>query len=379
VRANNADDFQSLRLPSNQPVAVGNSTYPTPSLTRLRSILAEPAAIEKVGTGHLTVLSESGEGRIYGRSITVADRLNDDRIIIAKWIRRLINWTGRQAPMSLWQERIAPLVEQKLKAQRLPVARFKTLAHKIIAEVSLAEQTMRVPVDSHGVALWRPAERDVLPLDCAQCSLVPVCRELPATTGVALLWRRLGLVDAAGKPTRRGRIVSFFTGEDGLAVAAALEDQSYPISELVYDLANLDAGFRFAGEENRWGGRLALACHKAYELQSIPGYLENGMPPKYGAGAEQVVASVHKDPLNKHDWVTDTLGAGDIDRIIIEWRSLLRRVANAPELDWTRWTDLQKLADEILGETKSPTLTELPKLEYHQTKRIDHRLVLRRH
>jgi hypothetical protein len=43
----------------------------------------------------------------------------------------------------------------------------------------------------------------------------------------------------------RGRIVSFFSQGDGLAIAAALEDETYPLDELVYDLANLDAGFRF--------------------------------------------------------------------------------------------------------------------------------------
>jgi hypothetical protein len=114
-------------------------------------------------------------------------------------------------------------------------------------------------------------------------------------------------------------------------------------------------------------------------MQSIPGYLENGMPPKYGSGAEQIVASVHKQPLSKQVWITELLGAGDIDRIIIEWRSLLRRIAHAPALDWSRWTELQALAKSILNETESPTLTDLPPLEYHQTKRIDHRLILRRH
>ena len=181
-----------------------------------------------------------------------------------------------------------------------------------------------MPVDRHGVALWKPVEREVLPADCAQCPLVPVCRELPASTGVALLWRRLGLVDAAGVPTLRGRVVSFFSQGDGLAIAAALEDETYPLDELIYDLANLDAGFRFAGEDiNRWGGRLGIVCHEKYGLQSIPGYLENGVPPKYGAGAEQIVASVHKNPLAKQVWITDLLGPGDIDRVIIEWRSLL--------------------------------------------------------
>jgi hypothetical protein len=73
------------------------------------------------------------------------------------------------------------------------------------------------------------------------------------------------------------------------------------------------------------------------------------------------------------------LGPGDIDRIIIEWRSLLRQVAHAPGLDWRRWRELQRLARDILHETESPTMTDLPPLEFHQTRRVDHRLVLRRH
>jgi superfamily II DNA/RNA helicase len=345
----------------------------------LRSVLAEPAALEKVGTGQLCVLTESAEQKIYGRSFTVADRVGDDRVHLTKWIRRLTNWNGRQTSLRLWDEKIAPLLESKLAEQRFPLVHFKTLPQKIVAEVSLAEQILRVPVDSHGVPLWRPIEREVLPADCARCSLVPVCRQLSAATGTALLWRRLGLVDAAGAPTRRGQIVSFFTQGDGLAIAAALEDEPYRLDELVYDLANLDAGFRFCGDENRWGGRLAMASHQAYGLLSIPGYLENGLPPKYGAGAEQIVASVHKNPLNKQAWISELLGAGDIDRVIIEWRSLLRRIIHSPDLEWERWRQLQTLAKSVLNETESPTLMDLPPLEYHQTRRVDHRLILRRH
>jgi superfamily II DNA/RNA helicase len=360
--------------------AASHDPLQTPnSIPRLRSVLSEPAALDRIGTGQIVVLSSGESGPIYGRSITVAELLNDDRVIIGKWVRRLTNWNSRQAPLAMWNERIAPLVERNLAAQRTPVVRFRTLEHKIVADLSLAEQTLRVPVDSHGMALWRPIERDVLPADCGRCALVPVCRQLPAATGVALLWRRLGLVDPAGAPTLRGQIVSFFSQGDGLAIAAALEDPSYPVPELVYDLANLDAGFRFCGDDNRWGGRLALACQRIFGLQSVPGYLENGMPPKYGAGAERVVASVHKNPLSKHGWVTDLVGDGDIDRIIIEWRSLMRRIAHSPELTWARWSELQALAKAMLNETQSPTLTDLPPLEYHQTRRVDHRLILRRH
>ena len=344
-----------------------------------RSILSEPAALEKVGQGTLVALAEDEHGKTYGRAVTVAEKLHDDRVIIAKWVRRLTNWNGRQTSVLAWQEKILPLLQTRLEALRTPVVRVVPLAHKFVAHLSLAELTMRVPVDRHGVALWRPVEREVLPYDCAQCGLVETCKQLPTATGTALLWRRLGLVDAAGQPTRRGRIVSFFSQGHGLAISAALEDETYPLDELVYELANLDAGFRFCGEDNRWAGRLAMVCHERYGLQNIPGYLENGVPPKYGAGAEQIVASVHKNPAAKHTWVTDLVGAGDIDRVIIEWRSLLRQVAHAPALEWPRWLALQALARGILNETQSPTLTQLPPLEFHQTKRVDHRLILRRH
>ncbi|HTL56506.1 MAG TPA: DEAD/DEAH box helicase [Candidatus Limnocylindrales bacterium] len=354
--------------------------HPSPSAPPpLLPALSIPAAIEKVGTGLVSLISEDGEPKVYGRAMTVAERLDGERVIIAKWLRRLTNWSGRQATRDVWETKIVPLVVRKLAEQKTPLVKFVNDKHNIIAQLSIAELTLRVPVDSHGVPLWRPIEREVLPYDCAQCSLVPVCMNLSTATGTAMLWRRLQLVDATGTPTRRGRIVSFFSQGDGLAIAAALEDPSYPLEELIYDLANLDAGFRFCGDENRWGGRLATACHAKYGLQSVTGYLENGVPPKYGAGAEQVVASVHKSPLNKHAWITDLLGPGDIDRVIIEWRSLLRQVAHAPDLDWPRWRELQALAKGILNETQSPTVTELPPLQYHQTKRVDHRLLLRRH
>ena len=346
---------------------------------RTHSVLAEPQALEKPGLGQLCLLKEDEQGKVYGRAVTIADLLNDNRVLLQKWIRRLINWNGRQVPRAVWDQKIIPLLEQKWAAQNTPVVRIVQEEQRLVAHLSLADTVMRVPVDSYGVAFWRPIQREVIPPDCAVCPLVPICQNLPTTTGVALLWRRLGLIDAAGVPTRRGKIVSFFSQGDGLAVAAALEEDSYSITELIYDLANLDASFRFANEDSRWAGRLAMVCQNAYGPQSVPGYLESGMPPKYGAGAEQVVAAVHKDPASKHGWVNEVLGAGDIDRIIIEWRSTLRQAAHAPDLDWARWRQLQQTAKEILHETESPTLTDLPPLEYHQTRRVDHRLILRRH
>lgn len=346
---------------------------------KTHSALSDLAAMEKLSGGPPCLLREDEQGKTYGKSVTVADILNEDRVLLVKWVRRLTNWNGRQVPRAVWEEKIVPLLREKLAAQMTPLVRLVQEERRIFAHLNLADSIMRVPVDSHGVPLWRPIERDVMPPDCAICPLIPVCQSLPTNTGVALLWRRLGLINASGVPTRRGKIASFFSQGDGLAVAAALEQESYPVAELIYDLANLDGGFRFCGEDNRWGGRLAVACQKTFGLQSIPGYLESGVPPKYGAGAEQVVTAVHKDPLSKHGWVTELLGPGDIDRAIIEWRSTLRQISHAPEVDWPQWRGLQRRAKEILNETESPTLTELPPLEYHQTKRIDHRLILRRH
>ena len=156
------------------------------------SVLSLPAALEKVGTGTLCVLSEDEHGKTYGRALTVADRLGQDRVLLAKWIRRLTNWNGRQVPLAVWEEKIVPLVKEKLAQQKTPVVSFQNQAQRILALVSIADLTLRVPVDRHGVALWKPVEREVLPADCAQCPLVPVCRQLPTSTGVALLWRRLG-------------------------------------------------------------------------------------------------------------------------------------------------------------------------------------------
>jgi hypothetical protein len=385
ARDSQASDESTAKVGAGSPPAKDRSLPANPdhalrtaSSPRLVPVLSVPQALEKVGTGRLAVVPDGADGKFYGRALTVADYLNGERVIIAKWVRRLTNWNGRQAPLAVWREQIAPLVARDLAQQRTPLIRFIERPQSIVALVSIADLTMRVPIDSHGTALWHPVEREVLPYDCARCSLIETCKSLSTATGTAMLWRKLGLVNATGLPTLRGRIVSFFSQGDGLAIAAALETDAYPLEELIYDLANLDGGFRFCGDENRWGGQLAVVCHEKYGLQSIPGYLENGVPPKYGAGAERVVASVHKNPLSKHGWITDVLGPGDIDRVIIEWRSLLRQIAHAPVLEYPRWRGLQVLAKGILNETESPTLTELPPLEHSQTKRVDHRLIFRR-
>ena len=345
----------------------------------LKPAVSVQAALDKVGQGGIALVSEGPEGPVYGRSMIVADRLADGRLILAKWVRRLLNWNGREVSEAVFREDVQRLLEPKLRDNRMPVVRFVEHERVVTALVGMELQTLKVPVDRHGVPLWHPKERNTLTPECGGCPQLTVCRQLSAAPGIALTWRRLGLVDARGTPTRRGRVVSFFSGGDGLALVAALEDTSYALEELVYDLANLDAGFRFCGMEDRWGGRLAYSCRRLYGPQSFEGYLECGVPPKYGSGAETVVRSIHRDPHSKARFATEFLGDGDIDRIIIEWRSLLRQILHSPKLDWDRWSGLQALARTTLNDVGSPTETDLPPLEYNQTRRVDHRLQLRRH
>lgn len=392
-----ADDVERAGSETGAPLAdageADRQVGPTSAPIHLRPALTVEEAVEKLGEGGTLVKLPDGT---FARSLVVADVLNGQQILLAKWVRKLTNWGARQVSLASWRELVVPVLENRFASEKTPVLAIEyppTVRLKdefaehvpevglgpVRAVVALGQLTLKACVDTHGVALWKPPEREVFPEDCARCPCVPLCKQLPTGTGVATIWRRLGLVDAAGVPTRRGRIVSFFHSGDGLAVAAALEDESLSIEELSYELANLHAGHRFAKGDARWDGRIARACQRLFGPQSFTGYLDNGLPPEYGAGAEEIAADVHRDPLGKNGWTTDFLGIGDIDRMIIEWRSVLRQIAHAPDLEWPRWGALKDRAKSILRETDSPTLTDLPPLEYAQTKRVNHQLSMRRH
>lgn len=347
------------------------------SVDHLQPALAITDIVSELGHGQPCVLDDSGKYKIYGKVLTAADRMHNGKIILSKWVRRMTQWRGRQASEGAWQQHIQPMIRKRMDQKGVDVMRFVQKKHTIDVLLNYGKQALNVPVDRHGVPLWGAAVRKVVPSSCLDCDLVDTCKALSVKTGTAMLWRRLHLIDAAGVPTRRGRIVSFYSHGDGLAVAAVLEDVNYPLSELIYDMANLHAGHRFSRDEHRWGGRMAMRCHDIYSFQNIAGYLENGIPTQYGYGAESIVMDVHSNGLNKYKWVTDFLGAGDIDRIIIEWRSLLRQTIHSPALEWDRWLDFQELARKTLDETESPTLKDLPPLEYDQKQRVDHSLRLR--
>lgn len=186
----------------------------------------------------------------------------------------------------------------------------------------------------------------------------------PAAPGSpARAWRRLGLIDARGWPTPRGRIASLFQRGEGLAIAAALEDTTYPIEDLIWHLVNLRAGHRFSESSTGESARLAGACRRAYGSLDYPGYLELGLPPGYGDGAGEVLA---RAILERKSIPVLEVTPGDLDRARVEWLSLLRHINYAREWPDARWSELQALARHTLeqfgnrGPDLAPLLSEPP-------------------
>jgi superfamily II DNA/RNA helicase len=341
---------------------------------KLIPALSHAKAVASVTEGPLTREQRRRDGESITQFIKAADRLENNRLMLTKRIRRLTKWKGRYVSQRRWEEKLVPLIQDTLLELETPAIGFDEIEGEIHVEVSLQQRKIETQTDRHGIPLWKPYLRHVPHPTCRSCALFTECQTLDPATGTVLLWRRLGLIDSQGAPTRRGRIVSFFGQSDGLALAAALEATDFAIEDLIFEIANLDGGFRFSEDDHRWGGRIAEQCRKVYGSMNIAGYLENGLPPSYGNGASRIIRSIYRHPHSKQQWTSDQLGIGDIDRIVIEWRSRLRQIANAPDLDWNRWTAFKQLATKTLNETESPTQTDLPPLSHHQKQRISHRL-----
>ena len=168
-----------------------------------------------------------------------------------------------------------------------------------------------------------------------------------STVGV---WERLGLIGEDFALTRRGKIFSFFSKGEGLAIAAALEDASYAIEDISFDIANLRAGRRFALSEIKAESstRMADLCRIATFGATLKGYLRGGVPTEYGAGASEIVREI-RGGRSAQSFETPTLSRGDIERAILEWESLMRCIVFAPDIDWDRWENLKIECEKLLS------------------------------
>lgn len=222
---------------------------------------------------------------------------------------------------------------------------------------------------------------------CLDCAHRAACLKISPAPTLLWQWQRTGVLDRALQVTVRGEIVSFFLGPEGLALAAALEDRRYPLDDLLFDAANLFAGDRFSGTNPRRIGRLADACTRAYRRMTIDGWLHEGVPLQYGSGASESVRALVAEGARAREVMdeVETAGRGDIDRLLTEWRSLLRQAAFAGPLQGDgapmsgrdhfiaeRWDDFRALARSWLQEARADSLPALPPLTADQRRVVNH-------
>ena len=324
--------------------------------------LTLPRMLDGRGFGNLCKLHEK---RIYGREVPVAMIAGPAEVAPVKWLRKL---TGEKLlRRTVFDEQVLPRLPEFTGGAR--IAEVITRGKTISARLDFSAQTVSAVIDSHGRALQAPPERDAVPLVCRGCDQLEHDSTVQITPSPAYAWRRLGLVEEDGTPTRRGLVFSFFQGGEGLAIAAALEDESYPIDDLVFDLANIRGGPRFAGEDAPMGGRLGILCQRIYDRADHPGYLEMGTPVHYGSGASEVIRELVANPGSRYRLTNESLRSGDIERALMEWRSLLRHIIHAPRFEWDRWKALKAAAERFIDSTTSPALLEFPPLLASQQRR----------
>lgn len=337
---------------------------------RVRSLLPPGSRLARLDP-------KGGGPRRYGLEIAVAVLAADGAYHLTQTARHL-SGEGSQRERYTFEEAnqlLPEIFREHLAPSRIVglVDRGNNLA--LLAE--LRGPTLRVYRDEAGRALLDPPAR-LVELD-AETHFTDVDSGdsfEPVAGSPAHIWRKLGLLDEEGRPTPRGSVFSLFQGGEGLAIAAALEDESYPVEELVVHLANLRAGHRFdldalPGIESLidLGGseRLAAACRRAYGPVDYEGYLALGLTPHYGEGAAEVIGlhlSGKLGTLTGKGLPLD-FGPGDVERAFVEWLSLLRHLRSAPDpfSPTSRWTDLKAAAQAELSKySRRAPLADLPEL-----------------
>jgi hypothetical protein len=334
-------------------------------------LLHDVRGLEGIGFGNPVKL-RAGRDKIYGRELPLATVAPDDPDSLqpVKWLRKHISM--RRITRAEFESQVLAKLPALTGGGALH--ELQTRGPLLAARVDFSQLPARAYRDSHGAFLRDPPTRENLPTPCRDCpELKTYCQTIAIAMSPAFAWRRLGLIDPDGKPTARGIIFSFFNNGEGLAVAAATEDESYAVDDLLFDLANLRAGHRFAGDESPYSGRLGALCQQAYERADHPGYLEMGVPVNYGAGAAEVVREIIEHHSPKQKLLTESLRPGDIERAVVEWRSLIRHIALAPDFAHPRWEALKQSCAKHVETASTHAPPQLPALLPAHTQRREQR------
>jgi hypothetical protein len=95
-----------------------------------------------------------------------------------------------------------------------------------------------------------------------------------------------------------------------------------------------------------------------------------GVPLDYGAGASEAIREIIEHDTPRVKLLTESLRQGDLERALIEWRSLLRHIVWAPDHDHPRWRALKAAAARHIDATISPAMLKLPPLTAAQQRRV---------
>jgi hypothetical protein len=326
----------------------------------VHAVLGAPAFAAKFahGIGRVSKIRREKEV-IYGVEISLGTPVGDD-IKPTKSIRRLLKLPRKAETVPLEEitvlhagdlaKAILANVEEAIQDVAPEFIGTVTKENLVFACFDLSPVEVMAYADSHERLLFAPQERSILVRNETGIHTPETAttdRE-PRPGSPIHAWRTLGLIDAEGAPTRRGEIFSFFQHGEGLAVVAALEDESYPADDLVHHMANLRSGSKFDLPLDCGSERLAAVCRGTYGFVNHHGYLENGLPIDYGEGAAELLdAMLHPEQPGAQALKAD-IAEGDISRAYVEWLSLLRHISHAPDHPWKRWVALKEAAKAVL-------------------------------
>jgi superfamily II DNA/RNA helicase len=333
--------------------------------------LSDPRVLQNVTVGTLCHLP-GDQGRRYGRRLALATFPREEgraTVTLVKPIHRALCHLVKEAdtanPSSPAVPRTWSLEKLEKELILLPrltqggqVVDWFESGGVIYTRLDYSHAQVLARTDGFGQPLINPPMREIDPPPMVSfAEMAGLADKHPDPTGSHLpapVWQALGLIDATGRPTRRGILVSFFNHGEGLAIAAALEDEHYPMEDLVADLANLRASHRF-NDCTTQVSRLGTLCRITYQGRTCTGYLEGGLPPEFGDGAAEVLATIKHRPGAVAQWLSETLRPGDIERARLEWQSLLNHIAHAPDYAWPRWQQLRQAASrqaEVLDQLR---------------------------
>jgi len=328
-------------------IRVGESWYPA---------LEKPDSLRALPFGTPCRLESTDGAARHGRMVPLAHFPKEggrDTLEPLDWLRKALRapeaanlrrqrWTLESVERDLLP--MLPALTRGGMAHGAPFLRNDTL----MVRLDYGRANVRVIPDAEDHPLINPPTRTV---ERADVRLSDVLGGGQARGGrVGRLWLRLGLIDRAGRVTRRGEIASRFQHGEGLAVAAALEDPGYPAEALAWDLAELRAGER-VGATARATSRLAACSRLSYRSLTAQGYLREGLPESFGEGAAEALRqfALHgKIPSAPEDGQGP--GRGDLERAVLEWRSTLRLILDGRDHPWERWQELRQAAAKVLPE-----------------------------